>query len=65
MIQAVKRSERLTVSALSALSNFLDAVGAEANSALCLVPAADHGHDAATGADEDGQRRPVSLGRKF
>lgn len=47
--QAVKRAERLTVSALAALSNFLEAIGDEANAELC-VPGA---HDA-TGFDEDG-----------
>lgn len=59
-IQAVKRSERLIVSALSALSNFLEAVGPEANSALCAVPS-DHDDAGAAGADEDGQSRSVSL----
>lgn len=46
--QAEKRAERLTVSALSALSNLLEAVGDEANSELCTPSA-----DGATGCDGD------------
>lgn len=36
-MQAVKRAERLTVSALIALSNLLDALGAKGKSVLDLV----------------------------
>eukprot|EP00903_Cladosiphon_okamuranus_P017695 g16294.t1 len=46
--EAEKRAERLTVSALSALSNLLGAVGDEANSDLCAPSA-----DGATGFDDD------------
>lgn len=37
-LQAEKRAERLSVSALTALSNFMKTVDAEANSTLCRRP---------------------------
>lgn len=56
--QAAKRAERLTVSALAALSNFLEAVGEEANAELCVPSAAD----STTGFDEDVARSQVCGG---
>lgn len=41
--QAVKRAERLSVSALTGLSNFMDALGAEANADLCRPGKEDAG----------------------
>ncbi|CAM9284215.1 unnamed protein product, partial [Scytosiphon promiscuus] len=54
--EAEKRAERLSVSALAALSNFLEAVGEEANSALCrpadVDPASADSEDAGQGRQE-------------
>ncbi|CAM9275539.1 unnamed protein product [Hapterophycus canaliculatus] len=61
--EAEKRVERLHVSALAALSNFLDAVGEEANSALCrpvdLVTGAADSVDAVQGRQDTASYRSV------
>lgn len=70
--QAEKRAERLSVSALAALSNLLEAVGEDANSALCrpvdVDTASVDGEDAGQSRqvrkvrEEDGTRTSMLLG---